>query len=174
MSQSPILLASIVGWVFMAKNKDYRAEFFFSIFVIIAYLLLFSGYYMWWGGVALTPRHIIPILPFFTLPLMFFPKKLSPLFLILLFISIFQNLVLTASGYLGLYGFFERLMSGNFILVYTKPLVYEISLPNLLAGDLMNNRGIDLLKLSGLISLLPLLVVEAALFVYIKMRVQRA
>lgn len=174
MWQSPILLASIVGWVFMAKNKDYRAEFFFSIFVIIAYLLLFSGYYMWWGGVALTPRHIIPILPFFTLPLMFFPKKLSPLFLILLFISIFQNLVLTASGYLGLYEFFERLISGNFILVYTKPLVYEISLPNLLAGDLMNNRGIDLLKLSGLISLLPLLVVEAALFVYIKMRVQRA
>ncbi|KAA0257908.1 MAG: hypothetical protein EDM79_19850, partial [Chloroflexi bacterium] len=158
--QSPVLIPAVGGWFFMARNREYRPELLFSLSGVILFILLISGYYMWWGGVALTPRHIIPILPLFALPLLFLPERFSWALFLLVPASIFQNLLMTASGYTGLYEFFETLISGNLIGEYTGMLVYEICLPNILAGDLMSNRGQNLFNLQGAASLTPLLVLE--------------
>jgi hypothetical protein len=37
--------------------------------VLLALLLLNASYYMWWGGAALGPRHLVPALPFLALGL---------------------------------------------------------------------------------------------------------
>jgi hypothetical protein len=34
---------------------------------VASFLLMSAGYYMWWGGAALGPRHVIPALPFLAL-----------------------------------------------------------------------------------------------------------
>lgn len=158
--QSPLLILAAGGWFFMAQKKEYRAELFLSILAVILFTLLISGYYMWWGGVALAPRHIIPILPLFALPLLFLPDRFWLALWISSLISIFQNFLMAASGYTGLYEYFETLISGNHIKEYTGMLIYKVCLPNVLAGDLMSNRGQTLFNLQGAASLMPLLVLE--------------
>jgi hypothetical protein len=165
--QSPILLLAFPGWFLMFRSREYRLEAGLSLVLIFSYILLFSGYYMWWGGQAFGPRHLIPILPIFALPLAFIPEKfLIPLALTTL-VSVFQNLLLTASGTEGL---------GAYINTHLRPawdaggirqpygmLVYDVALPNVLQGNLANNRGIDYLGLYGPASLLPWFLLEAGL-----------
>jgi hypothetical protein len=89
-------------------------------------------------------------------------------------ISVFQNLVLTASGFEGLGTYFgERLKpiwKKHGIIQPKGILVYDICLPNVIKGNLENNRGIDLFGLKGLSSLLPLLFFELTfLLAFIKL-----
>ncbi len=165
--QSPILFLALPSWTFMVISKEYRAEAIFCFAAIFSYVVIFSGYYMWWGGLAFTPRHLIPILPIFVLPLAFIPEMLLIPLGLGAAVSIFQNLVLTASGFEGL---------GTYLSEYLRPiwkkhgilqprgmLIYDVCLPNILNGDLENNRGIDLFGLKSLSSLLPLLFFELTL-----------
>lgn len=176
--QSPILFFSLPGWIFMVRSKAYRAEALLCFAAIFLYVLMFSGYYMWWGGLAFTPRHLIPILPIFILPLAFVPEMLLIPFILSMAVSVFQNLVLTASGFNGLGTYLSEhlrpLWKKHGILQPRGILVYDICLPNVLKGDLMNNRGIDLLNISGPYSLLPLIIVEFGLLLfYLKLRFQK-
>jgi hypothetical protein len=161
--QSPIFFLAIIGWFFMAKETDYRAEMYFTIGLIILYCLFFSGYFDWWGGVVFSPRHLIPILPFFALPLAFTPKKITIPLLIAGLVSIFQNLLMAASGTNGLYDYIHAIFHGTYVLANKGMLFYEICIPNVINGNLMNNRGIQLLGLKGPLSLLPLLILESIL-----------
>jgi hypothetical protein len=163
--QNPVLLLGIIGWYFMAKKEEYRVEFYFTICVIFLYVLFFSGYFDWFGGVAFTPRHLIPILPFFALPLAFLPQKFSIPLLIIGLISIFQNLLMAASGFEGLYEYKSALINGISIVGQKGMVFYEVCLPNIINGNLTNNRGIQLLHLQGPVSLLPLLFLEFGLLV---------
>jgi hypothetical protein len=163
--QSPVLFLALIGWLFMAKKEEYRAEMYFTAGVIVLYTLLFSGYYDWSGGVAFTPRHLIPILPLFALPLAFIPERVSIPLLITGLISVFQNLLMAASGFDGLYEYLHALVKGNFIVGGKGMLFYEVCLPNIINGHLMDNRGIQLLGLQGLMSLLPLLALEFGLLI---------
>ena len=163
--QSPVLLLALMGWIFMAKNEEYRAEMYFTLGAIVSFILLISGYYMWWGGVAFTPRHLIPILPLFALPLAFIPERVSIPLLIAGLISVFQNFLMTASGYEGLAEYLDALLEGKFILGHNGMLIYEVCLPNVINGHMMNNRGQHLLDLQGPLSLLPLLILEFGLLV---------
>ncbi len=163
--QSPVLLLAVIGWLFMAKKEEYRAEFFFSIVVIILYILFFSGYFDWFGGVAFTPRHLIPIMPLFALPLAFLPQKFSIPLLITGLISLFQNFLMAASGFEGLYEYRFALINGIDIVGNKGMVFYEVVLPNIINGNLTNNRGIQLLHLQGPLSLLPLLFLEFGLLV---------
>jgi len=168
--QSPILLLAMIGWIFMAKKEEYRAEMYFTLFAIVLFILLISGYYMWWGGGAFTPRHLIPILPLFALPLAFIPSRVSIPLSIAGLISVFQNLLMTACGYEGQAVYLDTLLDGKFIHGYKGMVIYEICLPNFINGNMMNNRGLQLLDLQGPLSLLPLLLLEIGLlFVYFKL-----
>jgi hypothetical protein len=163
--QSPILLMAIIGWFFMAKQEEYRAELYFTIGVIVLYILFFSGYFDWQGGIVFSPRHLIPILPFFAFPLAFTPRKIAIPLLIAGMISVFQNLLMAASGFEGLYEYIHTTMDGTYILPNKGMLFYQVCLPNVINGNLMNNRGIQLLGLQGPMSLLPLLIFEVFLLI---------
>lgn len=171
--QSPVLILAVSGFFFMARRKEYRAELAFIGSTALLFTLLISGYYMWWGGVALTPRHLIPILPLFALPLIFLPNQFTWALLGTTLLSIFQNLIMTASGYTGLYEYFKTLISGKYIVEYTGMLIYKICLPNVLTGDLMNNRGLQWAGLQGWVSLVPLLIAEGLLFLAYSLRGKR-
>lgn len=88
--QSPVLILALVGVVYGVKNKQYRSEVLLAIWLIVSYLVLISGYFMWWGGYALSSRHIIPILPFFCLLLVFLPDRLDWSMLVLGLLSFVQ------------------------------------------------------------------------------------
>lgn len=160
---SPILFIALLGYFFMAKRPEYRAEMIFSLSAIIIYILFFSGYYAWWGGYTFAPRHIIPILPLFVLPLMFVPEKLSIVLWMTALVSMGQNLIMAASGFDGLPEYYESMLVGRHIVTSKAMLIYEICLANVLNNNLMNNRGLQLLGLQGLSSLVPLIILELGL-----------
>lgn len=177
--QSPILFLVFPGWIHMVRTREYRAESIFCFTAIFLYILMFSGYYMWWGGLSFTPRHLIPILPIFVLPLAFVPGMLFTPLALGGAISFFQNLVMTASGFEGLPAYLNEylrpLWKMHGILQPKGMLVYDICLPNVIKGDLMNNRGLDLFGLSGTSTLLPLLFAEMGLlFLYLKVKINKS
>jgi hypothetical protein len=142
---SPVLMLAPIGWIYMAREYKYRAELIFSLTAIIGYILLISGYYMWWGGVSYTPRHLIPILPLFILPLAFLPKKYSIPILITAIISIFQNMSIAACTTDRLNVYLKSILVGGHLSGLNVMPLYQVCLPNILSGSLMNNRGMQLL-----------------------------
>jgi len=64
---SPFLLLAVPGFCFMLKGRDTRAGGLVCAFVVVAYVLFGASYYMWWGGCAMGPRHLVPMLPFLCL-----------------------------------------------------------------------------------------------------------
>lgn len=72
---NPFLLFAIPGYFYMYRQPVWRKEFWVSLLSVILFFLFNSSYYMWWGGWALGPRHVIPILPFLVLPIAFLPRK---------------------------------------------------------------------------------------------------
>lgn len=153
--ESPVLLLSIIGAVFLLCNRQYRAELILAVWVICSYLVIMSGYYMWWGGYALGARHIIPILPFFCILLSFVPKRLNWLFVGLSVVSVWQMIIAAASTVqipdtmvlkIRTLGFFE----------YSN--IYSYCLKQLIEGNFTENLGHLLLSLKSWSSLVPLLV----------------
>lgn len=69
---SPFLLLSLVGLGRMAwvERRRLGAEAFVCGAVFFGYIWFNSSYYMWWGGWAMGPRHLIPGLPFLVPPLL--------------------------------------------------------------------------------------------------------
>lgn len=161
--QSPILLLSLLGWIYMFRSKEYRIEAIFSFIAIISYILLFSGYYLWWGGISFSPRHLIPIFPLFAFPLAFLPKKFILPLILFTFVSVFQNLILAACSLDGLKRYVEYYLEPHWIkygVIEPKTiLIYDFCLPDVVNGNLANNRGMSL-GLKGVFSLLPLLLAE--------------
>jgi hypothetical protein len=98
---SPILALAFVG---LARRAvvDWRArrpEALLAAAVVVYFLLMNAGYYMWYGGSALGPRHLIPALPFLCLGLPFaFRARPAALALagVLLAISITNQVAATA------------------------------------------------------------------------------
>jgi hypothetical protein len=64
---SPILLACIVSFPLFFKR--HRLEGWLFGLIVIAHLLLFAKWYMWWGGFAWGPRFLVPLTPFLVLTL---------------------------------------------------------------------------------------------------------
>ncbi len=144
--QSPILLMALPGWFVLLRSREYRVEGIFVMVTILVYVVLISGYYAWSG--AYTPRHIIPILPLFGLPMAFMPRKLILFALLAACLSVFQHLIPAASGP----GLFKDHQDGM--------TIYEMYLPKFMANQLTNNRGAQWFGLSGKASLIPLFFVE--------------
>ena len=70
---SPILLAALFG--IPALLRQDRATALLSLAVVVAYPLLYAGWFMWWGGWSWGPRFLVPILPFFTAADLFIPAE---------------------------------------------------------------------------------------------------
>jgi hypothetical protein len=156
--QSPVLLLAIPGWYMLLKSTQYRAEGWFSLLTITLYLVFMSGYYWWWGY-AFTPRHLIPTMPLFALPIAFVPRKYFPYLILAGIVSVFQMLVVAAGNSDGL----PELLIGAFVTgTITSPgsTVYSIYFANLQHGLFVHNLGETIFNLEGYAMFLPLAVIE--------------
>ncbi len=161
--QSPILLLAFLGWFAMLRNPQHRPEAIFSFTVILLYFVLLSGYYAWWGGLAFTPRHILPALPFFSIPLAFLPERFRRAAFILALISIGQMFIVVATRDDGLIDITINYSRGLFYKMFQNSTIYNVYLPNFLSGKLVPNLGQEFFNLTNLGSLTPLFIVEAVL-----------
>jgi hypothetical protein len=150
--QSPVLMMSFVGIYYMLIDQRYRVEGIMIVVSTVFYLLLNSGYFMWWGGASFGPRHLIPMLPFLGIPLVFIPRRLFPLVIILGIISIAQMFIPLA-------GFIEvpddrfENISGMGYFAYST--IYSYCLQQLIKGYFAYNLGEKLLGLKGWMILIP-------------------
>jgi hypothetical protein len=179
--QNPVLVVAFAGWaVLLFKNSDYRAEAILSFAIILIYFVVMSGYFHWWGGNSPSVRGIIPAIPFFAIPLIFTPKKLRGLLLILALISIFQMFIVVAASENGL-----TLIASNSVMehlsvgtMFQKTMIYSVFVPNFLTKNLAVNRGQEFFNLTGFKSLVPFFVAEIGLllffFAYLRNRTKKS
>jgi 4-amino-4-deoxy-L-arabinose transferase-like glycosyltransferase len=160
--QSPVLILSFAGAYFALRQYHYRQEVILAIWIIVSYLVLLSGYFMWWGGYSLGPRHIIPILPFFCLLLVFLPHKFRWPLTGLSLISIAQMLIPAASTVLVPDTMISNLGSMSF---FQYSNIYNYCLPELIKGNFTANLGQRFFHLHSWHSLIPLLVAVIVLIV---------
>lgn len=146
---SPFLLLAVVGFCYFGRARAYRAEFLLCLAIVTAFFLFNSSSVMWWGGFAVGPRYLVPMLPFLALPTIFFLERhgYKPWAKYLTYGLISVSLIMlwteTISG--------QSFPPESFM----NPLL-EYSLPRALSSDIARNFGM-LLGLSGWHSLLPLL-----------------
>lgn len=167
--QSPVLLLAFPGWVAMwrGNNSRYRIEGILSFGIILLYFLAISGYFAWWGGLAYSPRFVIPALPFFIIPLAFLPQKLYKVAFFLTLISILQMFVAVASTNFGLYEITMRpgLSSDNFYEMFQNSTIYNVALQNFRMQSFNANFGHQLFGLEGPASLIPFLIAEVLILI---------
>jgi hypothetical protein len=152
--QSPVLLMSLVGFASMLRDRRFRPEAAVIAVSFTAFLLLNSGYYMWWGGYSAGPRHLIPALPFLGIPLLFVPRRLFPVVILLAILSILQMFVIAASDVIVPDEFMKRIGELSY---FQYSAIYSHCLPMLLHGEFTWNLGQQVLGLRGWMSLAPVL-----------------
>jgi hypothetical protein len=161
--QSPILLLAFAGWLRSEKNPRYLPEAVLSFTVILSYFMVLSGYRIWWGGLSFTPRHLIPTLPFFSIPLALMAKRLQKWLTVPALFSIGQMFIVTASSRNGLSSITH--VTYPFYRMFQNSTIYNVYLPNFLSRALSLNWGEELFRLKGYESLVPLFVAEVLLLI---------
>ncbi len=150
--QSPVLLMTFVGAFFMLRSKKYIPEMLLAGLGALGFLVINSGYYMWWGGNSFAPRNLIPMLPFLSLPIIFVPKKIFSVVILLTVVSIVQMTFASASDIMAPDAKLENLKK---LGLFDFSMLYSYMLPHLLHGGFSWNLG----KMFGLkewVSLIPL------------------
>jgi hypothetical protein len=166
--QSPVLLLAIFGLGMLLPRSTYRPEAIFAYSAIVIYLVVMSGFYMWWGGYSFTPRHLIPFFPIFGLALAFLPKKFKwPTFALTLVASA-QMLLVAASSNVNLDvidNLIDQNMLGRFMRNFQFPptAIYSVSWQNFLAGNYSPNMATAWLHIPEFPALALLLVFEVGL-----------
>ncbi len=146
---SPLLLLTIPGFILWWRSRECRIEFWIALLGTVAMFLFNTSSIMWWGGFAIGPRYLLPILPLMALPIIFVFREvknrtyLQVLIMILLAWSLIATWGLTLA---------EQAFPSDTI---RNPLV-EYAWPNWQTGNIARNLGM-FLRLPEILSLLPLL-----------------
>ncbi|MBU1625987.1 hypothetical protein KKB18_01315 [bacterium] len=126
----PFLLLSIPGFFFLFSLKEKRSIFYLSIVIVLYFLCLNSGYgdsqVFWGGGVGMGPRHLIPMIPFLTIPVLLALKRIKFLGIFLIILSISFMLMAVSVEPRASYSFMN-------------PLVHYY-IPNFFRGDMSQNN----------------------------------
>jgi hypothetical protein len=157
---SPLLLLAVPGFALWWRAGEHRSEFWVTLASIVAMFLFNSSSAMWWGGYAIGPRYLLPMLPFMALPMLFvFREWGDRMWMKVLCVVLFSWSLVATWG---------LTLAGQSFPPDTlrNPLV-EYALPNWQIGNIDRNLGM-FLHLPAIISLLPLLVCVAALFVVLR------
>jgi len=142
---SPLLLLAVPGFVLWCRSGEHRPEFWIALASVLAMFLFNSSSVMWWGGFAVGPRYLLPMLPI----LFVFREWQNRVWVRVLSIVLFAwSLIATWGLTLAEQAFPPDTLRN--------PLV-EYAWPNWQMGNIARNLGM-FLHLPGVISLLPLLV----------------
>jgi len=150
---APVVAAAIFGAVVVWRERDARPAFLVSGLVLAAFLFINAGFAYWLGGASTGPRYLTPALGFAGLALGLSWPSLGPwarrVALGLLALSVFINLAAVSVN-----------MTVDETLA--QPLMAGV-LPSFFAGELHQTMLYKALKLDGLVTLLPLLLIWAGL-----------
>jgi hypothetical protein len=145
---SPLAVIGVLfGYAHVRRRKDWA----FGVGLVCLALLMFlnAGYYMWWGGAANGPRHIIPGLPFLAAGMMVGLRARQRWVRVMTctagLFSVLNYLLLTAAG-------IEAPEHGDLLYTWAWPHVIKGNLATFAGGS---NLGLKL-GLPGAASLLPL------------------
>lgn len=150
---SPWLLLALPGFVAWWRAGRERAVWWLALSITAAIFLFNAASSMWWGGFAVGPRYLLPMLPFLALPVGFVLTTWGKhLWLrIVTAFSLFWSLVAVWSMTLAEQAFPSDALRNPWI---------EHVLPNWAVGNIARNVG-TILGLEGVWSLAPLFVMLA-------------
>ncbi len=154
---SPLMLLALPGFWLWYRSGEHRPEFWVASSSTAAMILFNSSSIMWWGGFAIGPRYLLPMLPLLAMPIIFvFREWGDRMWMRVLGAALFGwSLVATWGLTLAEQAFPPDTLRN--------PLL-EHAWPNWQAGNIARNLGM-FLHLPGVVSLLPLLVGVAGLLI---------
>jgi hypothetical protein len=158
---SPIMLLAIPGFYYFGRARERWPEFFVSLWATVSFFLFNGSSVMWEGGYAVGPRYILPMLPFMALAMIFFAEQWGRdkwAKTTLRFLTLWSVLFVWA----------ETIGGQSFPDWNLNPL-FTYSLPKLVQGDIARNWG-TIAGLPGWASLIPLALILAALFWWLRVR----
>ena len=150
---SPILILAIPGFGAALRRPALRGAAIASALAVVAFFLFNASSAMWWGGFAIGPRYLVPMLPFLAWPVAFALRGVGMRVLA-------AGLALVSL--IGVWGL--RLAGQQFPEEQWQVPWLEYAWPRLRSGDLARNLGM-LVGLQGWWSLLPLMLACALLAV---------
>ncbi len=147
---SPLLLLALPGLLLWYRSGERRAAFWVALASVVVMFTFNAASIMWWGGFAVGPRYLLPMLPFMALPLVFVLRAWGG--------RTWMRLVTGGLCAWSLMATWGLTLAGQAFPPDTirNPLL-EYAWPHWLAGDIARNLGM-FLHLSGIASLLPLVV----------------
>ncbi len=151
---SPVLLLAVPGFWWWRRSGERTAEWGLSLWAALSFLLFNGSSIMWQGGYAVGPRYLLPMLPF-----------LMPAFawgLRRVWMSPAGRAVTGALLGWSLFAVWAETLGGQSFPDWTPNPLFNYSLPYWREGNIARNLGMAL-GLEGAASLLPLLVILAAL-----------
>jgi Tfp pilus assembly protein PilF len=143
----PVLLFSISGFIRMWNHKELRSETWVILAVVAGYLAINAGFYDWGGGATYGPRHLVLMLPFLAVPMIF--ADLDSKWFLLAFAA---SAALVAPAMIGM---------AEMDVSIANPIV-EVTVPGISEGCLSDNWG-SWLGLQFPWSILPVIALSVVL-----------
>jgi len=150
--RSPFLLLALPGFWFMGRDRAHRAEMGMCLWAVISFFLFNSSSAMWWGGNRPGPTYLIPMVPYMTIPIVYFLRD-----------WVHRGWHKVLVGVLAIWSLlfvWVETIGGQIFPGLTPNPIWTVSVPAVLKGDIARNWGM-LLGLRGFASLLPLVVLQA-------------
>ena len=154
---SPYLLVSAPGFVLWYHSGEHRAEFWVALSSVFAMFLFNSSSAMWWGGFAVGPRYVLPMMPFLALSLVFPLREWGQ--------RAWFRIIMSGLVVWSLVAIWGLTLAGQAFPsdILKNPLV-EYAWPHWISGNVARNLGM-FLHLPGLSSLVPLLTLVVAMLI---------
>lgn len=155
---APVLLLYFLGVIPMTKDRRFRSDAVLALYIVAGYLLFNSSYYMWWGGWAVGPRFLIPMIPFMIPPLVFLLRDMRfPQFAIVVLgiMSIAMTFIPAAIDPQPPQGYHTAILLNAKIWYNLASPILLIQFPAFFHGRIATNFG-SVIGLPGLAGLIPL------------------
>jgi MFS family permease len=146
---SPLLLLAVPGFILWWRSGEHRPEFWVALTSVLAMFLFNTSSIMWWGGFAVGPRYLLPMLPFMALPMIFVFREWEKRMWVRVL-----SIVLFAWSLIATWGL--TLAEQAFPPEALRNPLLEYAWPNWQTGNIARNLGM-FLHLPGVLSLVPLL-----------------